>query len=52
MASWRGALRGSASTNREGENLLRESEDEDKEIVLEILKAECEVFPGRPERFG
>jgi hypothetical protein len=45
-----GCLERIGEDDAEGEDLLRDMWDEDseKETVLDILKAECEVFPGRP----
>jgi hypothetical protein len=36
----------------EGEDFLRSQWEEVKEMALDILKAECEVCPGRPEPCG
>lgn len=45
-----GCLERIGEDDQEGEDLLRgEWEEGDKEMVLEILRAECEVRPGRPE---
>jgi hypothetical protein len=45
-----GCLERIGEDDPEGENLLRsEWEEGDKEMVLKILKAECEVRPGRPQ---
>jgi hypothetical protein len=45
-----GCLERIGEDDQEGEDLLRgEWEEGDKEMVLEILRAECEVRAGRPE---
>lgn len=48
-----GCLERIGEDDPEGEMFLRaEWEEGDKEMVLEILKAECEVLPGRPQALG
>ncbi len=48
-----GCLERIGEDDPEGEDLLRsEWEEGDREITLEILKAECEILPGRPEWLG
>jgi hypothetical protein len=45
-----GCLQRVGEDDTEGEDLLRsEWEEGDKDMVLEILKAECDVRVGRPE---
>jgi hypothetical protein len=45
-----GCLERISEDNREGENLLRsELEEGDRDMVIEILKAGCDVRAGRPE---
>jgi hypothetical protein len=48
-----GCLERIGEDDAEGEGLLRGmwEDDSEKETVLDILKAECEVLPGRPEDF-
>ena len=48
-----GCLERIGEDDAEGEDLLRGmwEDDSEKETVLEILKAESEVLPGRPEDF-
>jgi len=44
-----GCLDSIGENDQQGEDMLRgEWEEGDWEMVLEILKAECEVRPGRP----
>jgi hypothetical protein len=44
-----GGLERIGEDDPEGEDMLRgEWEEGDKEMALEILKAECEVRPGQP----
>jgi len=45
-----GCLERIGEDDAEGEDLLRDmwADDSEKEIVLNSLKAECEVLPGRP----
>jgi hypothetical protein len=45
-----GCLERMGEDDPEGEDFLRsEWEEGDKEMALDILKAECEACPGRPE---
>ncbi len=47
-----GCLERIGQDDPDGEALLRDLwEDGETEMVLEILKAECEVLPGRPEDY-
>ncbi len=48
-----GCLERIGEDDAEGEDLLRGmwEDDSEKETVLDILKAESEVLPGRPEDF-
>jgi hypothetical protein len=48
-----GCLERIGEDDAEGEDLLRGmwEDDSEKETVLDILKAECEVLPGRPDDF-
>ena len=48
-----GCLERIGEDDPQGADLLRgEWEEGDREMALEILKAGCEVLPGRPERPG
>ena len=48
-----GYLERTGEDDPEGVDLLRgEGEEGDKEMALEILKAECEVRTDRPKRLG
>jgi hypothetical protein len=48
-----GCLERIGEDDAEGEDLLRDmwEDDSEKETVLDILKAECDVVAGRPESF-
>jgi hypothetical protein len=48
-----GSLERIGEDDAEGEDLLRAmwEDDSEKEMVLDILKAECEVLPGRPAQW-
>ena len=48
-----GCLERIGEDDQVGEDLLRsEWEEGDKEMVLEIIKGECDVRPGRPQWLG
>ncbi len=48
-----GCLERIGEDDPEGADLMRgEWQEGDREMALEILKAECEILPGRPERSG